>query len=96
MVEIGKELPLSPFGSLVASGNNFDTNLQSAASEDAVQAINFDPPQSSTLSEPECHFCHKKSGDLKRCLGCKKVSYCSKGCQKRHWKLGHKTLCRKD
>ena len=41
----------------------------------------------------ECAFCHSKSGTLKRCLGCKKVFYCGKACQKEHWKK-HKTECR--
>ena len=43
--------------------------------------------------DQECAFCHSKSGTLKRYLGCKKVLYCGKTCQKEHWKK-HKTECR--
>ncbi|XP_031572249.1 uncharacterized protein LOC116306350 isoform X2 [Actinia tenebrosa] len=45
---------------------------------------------------PRCHFCHKTSGDLKRCMGCKDVSYCSRDCQKKDWKQNHKAVCRKN
>ena len=46
------------------------------------------------LEEPECAFCHSNTGDLKRCLGCKKVFYCGKQCQTQHWKE-HKKRCQK-
>jgi len=46
------------------------------------------------LEEPECAFCHSNTGDLKRCLGCKKVFYCGKQCQTQHWKE-HKKKCQK-
>ncbi|PFX17637.1 hypothetical protein AWC38_SpisGene18024 [Stylophora pistillata] len=46
----------------------------------------------SPLKEPECAFCHSKEGTLKRCLGCKRVFYCSRNCQKKHWRE-HKTDC---
>lgn len=52
---------------------------------------NWAPP----LKEPDCAFCHSNTGDLKRCLGCNKVFYCSKVCQKRHWKQ-HKSECQND
>ncbi|GAQ82972.1 hypothetical protein KFL_001310040 [Klebsormidium nitens] len=32
---------------------------------------------------------------FKRCSGCQKAQYCSKDCQLRHWKHGHKADCRK-
>ncbi|KZV83056.1 hypothetical protein EXIGLDRAFT_728992 [Exidia glandulosa HHB12029] len=35
-------------------------------------------------------------GKLQRCGGCKFVQYCSKECQKRHWKFStypHKAVC---
>ena len=47
------------------------------------------------LKEPQCAFCHSKTEDLKRCFGCKKVFYCGKQCQKRHWKE-HKPHCQND
>ena len=55
----------------------------------------FDPPRwAAPLREPECAFCHSKTGTLKRCSGCKRVFYCSKKCQKSHWKE-HKPECQK-
>ena len=51
------------------------------------------PPQwAPPLEEPECTFCHSKTADLKRCLGCKKVFYCGKECQAQDWK-NHKSDC---
>jgi len=51
------------------------------------------PPQwAPPLKEPECAFCHSKTSDLKRCLGCKKVFYCGKKCQTQDWKK-HKSNC---
>ena len=33
--------------------------------------------------------------ELKRCVQCKKVQYCSKECQGKAWKKGHKEECKK-
>jgi len=53
----------------------------------------FDPPRwAAPLREPECASCHSKTENLKRCSGCKTVFYCSKTCQKNHWKE-HKPDC---
>ncbi|KAG0163834.1 hypothetical protein DFQ28_004240 [Apophysomyces sp. BC1034] len=43
-------------------------------------------------------FCDKteqNEGDFKRCSQCLRVSYCSRECQKEHWKSGHKAVCTK-
>ena len=42
----------------------------------------------------------RASGELnmKKCVGCKCAIYCSKGCQRAHWKKNgghHKTMCKK-
>ena len=43
---------------------------------------------------PEDSFCHNcsKVGKTWRCSKCKRVRYCSRECQKSHWK-GHKKTC---
>ncbi|XP_044174005.1 uncharacterized protein LOC114974698 [Acropora millepora] len=49
---------------------------------------------SPSLAELECAFCHSKPVEpLKKCLGCKKVFYCRKECQTKHWR-DHKAYCR--
>ena len=57
--------------------------------------INVDTASSSCLkpNETECSFCQKKSENLKRCMGCKNVFYCSTYCQGRHWRVEHKNQC---
>jgi hypothetical protein len=40
----------------------------------------------------KCEYCHKFSAHLKKCSRCHSVLYCSKECQKKHWK-DHKVLC---
>ncbi|XP_053393963.1 uncharacterized protein LOC128555524 [Mercenaria mercenaria] len=40
-----------------------------------------------------CCFCHINSNKLKCCAKCKKASYCSKECQKQHWKR-HQIICK--
>lgn len=43
----------------------------------------------------DCEFCKKYSTDLSTCSRCKAVFYCSRACQKTHWKTGgHKQECR--
>lgn len=51
-------------------------------------------------SELNCHACNKSAetakqegGKLTICSGCKGVSYCSKACQREHWKAGHRHEC---
>ena len=52
-------------------------------------------------AESTCLSCGKRraSGEnMKSCSGCKCAIYCSKGCQRAHWKKkdgGHKTMCKK-
>ena len=43
----------------------------------------------------KCHGCGKeaKRNDLKSCTRCGLARYCSRECQKAHWKAGHKAEC---
>ena len=47
------------------------------------------------LSHRECHYCHKVTDDVKTCSACKAAVYCSKECQVKAWKGGHKLECKK-
>ena len=46
------------------------------------------------LKEVVCSFCGCK-GKLKCCTGCMNAVYCSKSCQKRHWRSVHRKTCDK-
>lgn len=56
------------------------------------QAVNngFMPEGAECLS---CVHCSSPGPGNKRCMGCKKVRYCSKECQRKHWKE-HEALCK--
>ncbi|KAJ3278974.1 hypothetical protein HDU79_001034, partial [Rhizoclosmatium sp. JEL0117] len=41
----------------------------------------------------KCFNCNSTSNNLKKCGGCGQFAYCSKECQKTHWKKGHKEAC---
>ena len=41
---------------------------------------------------PHCSFCGKESENVKKCTGCRKVQYCDKDCQGKHWNE-HKNDC---
>ena len=42
-----------------------------------------------------CNTCKSMQGatEFKVCSACKKVYYCSRDCQRKDWKGGHKQLC---
>ena len=44
-----------------------------------------------------CEFCGSSEDELeaklKRCNNCKEVYYCSRECQKKDWKRGHRDTC---
>lgn len=42
-----------------------------------------------------CAGCGSAKGDLKTCSRCKAFCYCSKECQKKHWKEGHQKDCKR-
>jgi hypothetical protein len=41
-----------------------------------------------------CLQCMKALIIVKTCSACKKATYCSKGCQKVHWKVHKNTCCK--
>ena len=42
-----------------------------------------------------CYHCKSDSENAKACGRCKLVYYCNRGCQRAHWKAGHKDVCGK-
>ena len=82
-----------------------DMNNEEASSEDPVAATNrkdaieeehTDCEDGEDASFPEkkkiCVSCGIASEEVKHCMGCKFVQYCSPVCQRKHWK-DHKPLC---
>ncbi|EMD89464.1 hypothetical protein COCC4DRAFT_76291 [Bipolaris maydis ATCC 48331] len=47
------------------------------------------------LKQALCYYCWDISSNLKRCIACKRVSYCSVECQKQDWNRNHKQICKK-
>lgn len=41
-----------------------------------------------------CAQCEKLCDKLQRCSACQLVGYCSRSCQVKHWKAGHKQACK--
>lgn len=41
-----------------------------------------------------CAFCGKAGDNLKRCARCGLVAYCDRKCQKKHYRRGHKKVCK--
>jgi len=62
---------------------------------DVAQIIVASIKPDAALSHRECHFCHIVTDNAKTCSACKAVVYCSKECQIKHWRAGHKTECKK-
>ena len=46
------------------------------------------------LANRECNCCHKTTSNYQRCSACKRAYYCSKECQVKAWKAGHKAECK--
>jgi MYND finger len=40
-----------------------------------------------------CGTLERKVGNLKNCGKCRQTRYCSRDCQLKHWKQGHKKKC---
>ena len=48
------------------------------------------------LNGTSCSYCNEKVWKLMCCTGCMKTTYCSRSCQKKHWRLNHRTRCNKE
>ncbi len=45
------------------------------------------------LDHIQCMFCFVSMSPLMQCSRCKGAYYCSRECQKKHWKIVHKKVC---
>lgn len=54
--------------------------------------INTQHDLHTTSNMPHCVVCEKTAHS--RCGGCAYYNYCSKTCQKKHWKCGHRYTCK--
>lgn len=52
------------------------------------------PAPSKASTDQQCDYCSKYLVSIKKCAKCKKVQYCSRDCQVKHW-LTHKHDCKK-
>ena len=50
------------------------------------------PSSAEPRNQTFCHNCRRSGIDYRRCSSCKQVRYCSKNCQRAHWK-SHKVHC---
>ena len=67
-----------------------DRKLKPSSSDKQSQATGS---HLKTLRNERCSYCQKRTPSLKSCLGCHKVSYCGRECQRAHWKQ-HKDYCK--
>ncbi|WIA21757.1 hypothetical protein OEZ85_000919 [Tetradesmus obliquus] len=58
---------------------------------DRMRGLSDTPPGNHCL---ECGEEEAEGTQLLRCGNCKTAYYCSKACQKAHWRAGHKAVCR--
>lgn len=64
----------------------------SALNDEAFKLLD-DADLASKREEQECFGCAMKCESLSRCAKCKLAKYCSKECQAKSWKMGHKNIC---
>lgn len=74
-------------------------NFESLSAEDKEKLIRQLAKEGDNSIHKQCAngMCNKKEeepGSFKRCGKCQRVAYCSRECQKDHWKSGHKIICK--
>jgi hypothetical protein len=52
------------------------------------------PEEREAAARKRCAVCGIPLADVKQCGGCRKVAYCSRECQRKHWPQ-HKEECRR-
>ncbi|KAG1216539.1 hypothetical protein G6F35_010005 [Rhizopus arrhizus] len=74
-------------------------NFEQLSAEDKEKLIRQLAKEGDNSIHKQCanRVCDKKEeepGSFKRCGRCQRVAYCSRECQKEHWKTGHKIICK--
>ena len=72
------------------SNRRSSTMMDAKETSDSVFATMA--PINAAGSKGRCAHCGKSCGQMKKCAACGKVRYCSRECQKKHWKH-HKPNC---
>ena len=75
--------------SLLLDASKYQSPLQPAA-QSRVGSLSLQLPED--LPFTSCAYCGSSSKNLKACTRCKKVKYCGKDCQQKHWNR-HKNVC---
>ena len=84
----------------IGDSSDDDVPLSRLAKE-VEKKLNVAPPEAPPRNpRPEdsrdiCAVCGE-AGAKSYCAACRKISYCSRSCQKRHWRSGHKADCTQD
>jgi len=78
--------------------HNPDTKRQSSFSSTPIfSSVQEQERNQTTKDDPFvlCSCCNKEgqADDMPLCARCRSVYYCSRACQRRHWKQGHKKEC---
>ena len=84
------------FQAMAQQGRGDSDDFDGAAAQQAYEQFVAEPPSAQrdqSIDPFKCTFCHKISTEkLPSCARCKKQAYCSKECQRTHWKA-HKKDC---
>jgi hypothetical protein len=82
-------------------GDSSDEEAPTRLAKEVETKLSVAPPEAPPRNpRPEdsrdiCAVCGE-AGASSYCAACRKASYCSRSCQKRHWRSGHKADCTQD
>ncbi|KAL4439771.1 hypothetical protein ABPG75_002772 [Micractinium tetrahymenae] len=84
--------------SLEGMQRRVEEQLQAAASGRYTQVVSQQAREAPTFwqahkAAPRCSFCGDVPPHARRCGRCRVAVYCSKDCQLKHWRAGHRSEC---